>query len=247
MTLTNCSADTSVVRDLPDEPAITAAELKAAFDGAADNIKTWLNSIHLPELDGELSGKEDSLSLTASSAVFADSDGAAVSKSYAEARQLLGLGNTVGVLGIAYGGTGQTDADGAMAALCEAGTFAPILKGADTAGSPVYQVHNGRYYRMGDYVYVNMHIVTSSLGNAAGDVIITDLPFACVVDDNILVTMSFSGNTQGYASLNNGTMYGGNIYLYCTSGNGQYNGCLKFTGMDAVSEIQASVMYKIAE
>ena len=89
MTLTNCSADTSVVRDLPDEPAITAAELKAAFDGAADNIKTWLNSIHLPELDGELSGKEDSLSLTASSAVFADSDGAAVSKSYAEARQLL--------------------------------------------------------------------------------------------------------------------------------------------------------------
>lgn len=62
MTLSICSADTSVVRELPDTPALTPTELKATFDGAADNIKTWLNTTHISEVESALENKQDTVS-----------------------------------------------------------------------------------------------------------------------------------------------------------------------------------------
>jgi hypothetical protein len=57
MALTSCNAVTNVISSLPDEPSITATELKAAFDAGADNVKDWINNTHLTELDTALAGK----------------------------------------------------------------------------------------------------------------------------------------------------------------------------------------------
>lgn len=59
MALTSCNAVTNVISSLPDEPSITATELKAAFDAGADNVKDWINDTHLTEVDNALSGKSD--------------------------------------------------------------------------------------------------------------------------------------------------------------------------------------------
>ncbi|NLW69776.1 MAG: hypothetical protein GX061_01655 [Eubacteriaceae bacterium] len=75
MALTECNADTARVGALADEPALTAAELKAVFDESAANVKAWLNTTHLPELEEALEGKEDAISLTAGKALVTDSDG----------------------------------------------------------------------------------------------------------------------------------------------------------------------------
>lgn len=61
MTLSICSAQTSVIRQLADEPAITSEELKAAFDAPADNIKTWLNTTHISELENALGNKQNAV------------------------------------------------------------------------------------------------------------------------------------------------------------------------------------------
>lgn len=61
MTLSICSAQTSVIRQLADEPAITSEELKAAFDAPADNIKTWLNTTHISELENALGDKQNAV------------------------------------------------------------------------------------------------------------------------------------------------------------------------------------------
>lgn len=72
MGLKNCTADVNVVRDLPDEPSMSAAELKAAFDGAAENVKKWINNVFIPELDEALDKKQGSVSGAASSIMTSD-------------------------------------------------------------------------------------------------------------------------------------------------------------------------------
>jgi len=57
MALTRCNAVTNVISGLPDEPSITAAELKQAFDAGADNVKDWINDTMLDELDTAFDGK----------------------------------------------------------------------------------------------------------------------------------------------------------------------------------------------
>ena len=56
MALSNCRAVTDRIRSLPDEPSITASELKEAFDAGAQNVKDWINNTHLPELLLALAG-----------------------------------------------------------------------------------------------------------------------------------------------------------------------------------------------
>ena len=107
MGLKNCTADVNVVRDLPDEPSMSAAELKAAFDGAAENVKGWINNVFIPELDEALAKKQGVVSGAASSIMAGDlnTERALVSDSYGkiavsevtslELERLIGLSENV--------------------------------------------------------------------------------------------------------------------------------------------------------
>lgn len=51
MSLTKCTADTDVISELADEPAMSATELKAKFDEAGRSIKNYLNDTLTAEVD----------------------------------------------------------------------------------------------------------------------------------------------------------------------------------------------------
>lgn len=51
MSLTKLTENVNVHQSLPDKPTLSAAELKQAFDSAADTIKTYLNTTLSSELD----------------------------------------------------------------------------------------------------------------------------------------------------------------------------------------------------
>ena len=59
MALTTCDAVVNNIASLPDEPSITATELKQAFDAGAKNVKDWINNTHLTEVDTALASKSD--------------------------------------------------------------------------------------------------------------------------------------------------------------------------------------------
>lgn len=73
MALNLCDANVNTVRNLLDTPTQTVTELKAAFDGGSQNIKDWLNNVHIPELE---STKQDKLTNTSNNRVLiTDSNG----------------------------------------------------------------------------------------------------------------------------------------------------------------------------
>lgn len=72
MGLKNCTADVNVIRQLPDEPSMSATELKAEFDKPAENVKKWINNVFIPELDESLSKKQNTISGAASSILSSD-------------------------------------------------------------------------------------------------------------------------------------------------------------------------------
>ena len=57
MSFTQLTSDLNIIAALSDTPnetdGLTAAQLKAKFDEAANTIKTYLNSVHLAELEAE--------------------------------------------------------------------------------------------------------------------------------------------------------------------------------------------------
>lgn len=64
MALTKLTENLNVIQSLADKPALTAAELKQAFDTASNSIKTYLNETLTDELDtilGELASGETDL------------------------------------------------------------------------------------------------------------------------------------------------------------------------------------------
>ena len=54
MGLTECTANVNNIALLDDAPALSAAELKAKFDAAGTDIKTYLNNTLIDELDTAL-------------------------------------------------------------------------------------------------------------------------------------------------------------------------------------------------
>lgn len=67
MALTQLTDNLNVHQSLPDQPALTAEELKQKFDEAANKIKTYINSTLTPEIDtliSALQGTDTSLSNT---------------------------------------------------------------------------------------------------------------------------------------------------------------------------------------
>lgn len=66
MALTKLTENLNVHQSLPDKPALSATELKQAFDSAANAIKTYLNETLTDELDTiitSLSSGETSLEI----------------------------------------------------------------------------------------------------------------------------------------------------------------------------------------
>lgn len=57
MSLTKCAADTNNISSLSDRPALTATELKAKFDKAGTDIKSFLNNTLTNEVDNALANK----------------------------------------------------------------------------------------------------------------------------------------------------------------------------------------------
>jgi len=58
MTLTELTENLNTIQSLADNPALTAAQLKAAFDDAANKIKQYINSTLLPELNTAIENLE---------------------------------------------------------------------------------------------------------------------------------------------------------------------------------------------
>ena len=61
MTFTMLNADMSIIQKLADNPTETASELKAKFDEGGEAVKDYLNSVHLPELEGAIEGLESDI------------------------------------------------------------------------------------------------------------------------------------------------------------------------------------------
>ena len=51
MALTKLTNNLNIHQSLPDQPTLTATELKQKFDEAADTIKTYINSTLTPQID----------------------------------------------------------------------------------------------------------------------------------------------------------------------------------------------------
>ena len=62
MAFTMLNADMSIIQKLADNPTETAAELKAKFDEGGEAVKEYLNSVHLPELEAEVTGLKGDIS-----------------------------------------------------------------------------------------------------------------------------------------------------------------------------------------
>lgn len=64
MALTQLTENLNVHQSLPDQPALSATELKQKFDEAVNKVKTYLNGTLLPEIDtliAALQGTDTSL------------------------------------------------------------------------------------------------------------------------------------------------------------------------------------------
>ncbi len=59
MALTELTDNMNIHQSLPDKPALTAEELKAEFDKAANLIKEYLNETLLTELNGIITGLQN--------------------------------------------------------------------------------------------------------------------------------------------------------------------------------------------
>ena len=62
MAFTQITKDMSIIQKLADNPTETAAELKAKFDEGGEAVKEYLNSVHLPELEAEVTGLKGDIS-----------------------------------------------------------------------------------------------------------------------------------------------------------------------------------------
>lgn len=60
MPLSKFTGETNNIQSLPDQPSISASELKAKFDKTGDDLKTYINGTLTSELDTELGNKANS-------------------------------------------------------------------------------------------------------------------------------------------------------------------------------------------
>lgn len=97
MALTKCNADVGVISDLGDNPNtdnnLSATQLKAKFDSAGAEIKTYLNSTLTEELDTALSSI----------------NGSSITDNTISAAKLASAAKVPGTVGIVIGTSTPTD------------------------------------------------------------------------------------------------------------------------------------------
>lgn len=100
--------------------------------------------------------------------------------SAASARSAMGLGNSTGALGIAYGGTGATTANGAANNLCEVGTWTPTLIN-ESGVAPTYTTGwtYAVYIRIGKLVFVTVDMAVGISSKGGDYAKIGGLPYTC--------------------------------------------------------------------
>lgn len=76
-----CTASVNVIRNLADEPSLSAQELKYEFDKAAQNIKDWLNDEFIPDLETQFGLKQDLINIEPDSTLTVNENGDIVSTS----------------------------------------------------------------------------------------------------------------------------------------------------------------------
>lgn len=64
MAIRTCTADTSVVSNLPDAPSLSSSQLKAKFDEGATNIKTYINDTMIGDITGTINTAKTELNTT---------------------------------------------------------------------------------------------------------------------------------------------------------------------------------------
>ena len=67
MAITQCTADTSAVSNLPDAPALTPSELKAVFDKGGTEIKNYINNTMIGDINSTISSTASTINATITS------------------------------------------------------------------------------------------------------------------------------------------------------------------------------------
>ena len=85
----------------------------------------------------------------------------------------------------------------------EEGTFTPTIQGATTAGSATYTHQDGKYTRVGNVVYFDIHLEWANFSGQAGDIQVAGLPFTINSADeitpvNIIYQGIYVGNKSYY-------------------------------------------------
>jgi len=129
---------------------------------------------------------------------------------------VVGDGTTVTIVG--NPGTNTLTASVVGAAGWTSGTFTPALLFAGVSTGVTYSAQNGKYWKSGPMVFINIFIQLTSVGGLTGAVTMTGLPFTSANDnfDQVFTTIisginpivSGSGATpfQGYLPFNSTTM-----------------------------------------
>ena len=77
----------------------------------------------------------------------------------------------------------------------DAASWTPAFAGSTTAGTPTYTTQAGRYWKIASLVLVQFSVVVSALGGAAGNALITGLPYTS--NANPPEGQGFLGKTGG--------------------------------------------------
>jgi len=70
MSISKFNENVNIITSLPDKPTISASELKIAFDTSANLIKTYINTVLIPEVEAGIKPVVNNLTAGGSTSVL---------------------------------------------------------------------------------------------------------------------------------------------------------------------------------
>jgi hypothetical protein len=104
-----------------------------------------------------------------------------------KATTTIGVGNATPAAsgaGITFPATQSASSDANTLDDYEEGTWTPELKGSSVSGSQTYGTRHGGYTKIGRQVTLNFFVQLTAKGTIAGDISLSNLPFATANDNN---------------------------------------------------------------